>query len=307
MTCTDTRNNKVVYEHKEIEDNSCSIIDANDKTPPTCGEVIGDSTEWTKEDRTITVNCTDDRNGCESVTKTFDSTTKIGYIEIKDGNNNTTSCPVNVYVDKTPPVITKIEDNPGCIKSPNTISIKLTAEENGSGVNRWQYGYSTDEMIDYANSASTTFTTTPFSVIRQQNAYFRVYDNVGNASTFKSTYICIQQADPDINFNLTCGIECYGGCVLNGYWNERIWYWNINNLESSITSATIDYSTSVRPHYWVGTVYGHGTQDIRKSVGYAYFELPTRFRFSTVKRYGKSSIVGEACTPYKCKTCTVYY
>ena len=37
MTCTDTRNNEVVYEHKEIEDKTCSIIDADDKTPPTCG------------------------------------------------------------------------------------------------------------------------------------------------------------------------------------------------------------------------------------------------------------------------------
>ena len=233
-----------------------------------------------------------------------DGTSTITF-RATDSAGNITEQSYTIKLDRTAPVITSISGNPGCIKSPNTISINLTAEENGSGVNRWQYGYSTDKMNDYANSASTTFTTTPFSAIRQQNAYFRVYDNVGNASTFKSTYICIQQADPDINFHLTCGTECAtGSCTLNGYNNDRIWYWNINSLGSSITSATIDYSTPHVAHYWVGTVYGHGTQDIRESGGYAYFELPTRFRFS--RSYAQSSIVGQACTPYKCKTCTVY-
>ena len=42
MTCTDTSNGEVVYNHKEIEDKTCSVIDTDDKTPPTCGEVTDD-------------------------------------------------------------------------------------------------------------------------------------------------------------------------------------------------------------------------------------------------------------------------
>ena len=55
MTCINTSNNKIVYKHKELEDNACSIIDTDDKTPPTCGETIGESTEWTNDNRTNTV------------------------------------------------------------------------------------------------------------------------------------------------------------------------------------------------------------------------------------------------------------
>src|SRR5699024_11478450 len=60
------------YEHIGIEnDDECTVVDLSDTTPPECGEAIGASTEWTKENREITMTCTD-RNGCESVTKVFD-------------------------------------------------------------------------------------------------------------------------------------------------------------------------------------------------------------------------------------------
>lgn len=131
MTCINTDNNKIVYEHKELEDNTCSIIDTDDKTPPTCGETIGESTEWTSGNRTITVKCSDNRSGCKSVTKTFNSTTKVGYIEIKDGNNNTASCPVDVYIDKTPPVCSSSGGSNNWTKNSVTILGTCTDLESG--------------------------------------------------------------------------------------------------------------------------------------------------------------------------------
>lgn len=259
MTCTDTRNNEVVYEHKEIEDKTCSIIDADDKTPPTCGEVTGDSTEWTKEDRTITIDCSDDRNGCESVTKTFDSTTKVGYIEIKDGNNNTTSCPVNVYIDKTPPSNISITDNPGCVTQPDTISPILTAVEKESGIARWQWGYSKDEMEDYPNSASNPYTSTPFSAARNQLAYFKACDKVGNCSDFASTNICIIRKSASIGGNagnwvaiyIPRGNDGYAACSGNVCGNV------IGKLDIS-WSGDYGNTTSwfgVGPVSWIGSGY----------------------------------------------------
>lgn len=167
MTCTDTTTNEVVYVHKEIDNKACSIIDTDDKTPPTCGEVTGDSTEWTKDDRTITINCSDDRSGCESVTKTFDSTTKIGYIDIKDGNNNTTSCPVDVYIDKTPPVCSNSGGSDNWTR--NSVTILGTCTDSQSGCQTPSVSKLYDSEGEYLKQSPGVIT-----------------DNVGNTTTCPS-------------------------------------------------------------------------------------------------------------------------
>lgn len=272
MTCTDTRNNEVVYEHKEIEDKTCSIIDADDKTPPTCGEVTGDSTEWTKENRTITIDCSDDRNGCESVTKTFDSTTKVGYIEIKDGNNNTTSCPVNVYIDKTPPSNISITGNPGCVTQPATISPILTAVEKESGIAKWQWGYSKDKMEDYPNSASNPYTSTPFSAARNQLAYFKACDKVGNCSDFASTNICIIRKSASIGGNAGNWMQIYwpkydgsGACAGGVCANV------IGKLDISWSNdyGNVSWYFGIGPNTWLGVGY-YVNLNIYKNGSYYY-------------------------------------
>lgn len=96
----------------EIEDiagntTSCPVNVYVDKTPPTCGTVSGASTSWTNGDRTISVGCQDSDSGCEQATftNTFTSDATTGNITIKDRAGNTANCPVNVYIDKTRPVI----------------------------------------------------------------------------------------------------------------------------------------------------------------------------------------------------------
>ncbi len=130
MTCEDEEGNKV-YEHKGIEDDGeCTVIDQSDFTPPECGEAIGESTEWTTEERTITMTCHDE-NGCESVTKTFDKSTKIGYITVEDGKGNKRNCPVNVYIDKTPPKCSSSGGSDSWTNGSRTLTGICTDDESG--------------------------------------------------------------------------------------------------------------------------------------------------------------------------------
>ena len=134
MTCEDKDGN-VVYEHKGIEnDEECSVIDQSDFTPPECKEAIGESTEWTKEKRTITMTCSDE-NGCESVTKTFDKSTKVGYITVEDGKGNKRNCPVNVYIDKTPPKCSSSGGSDSWTTGTRTLTGTCSDDESGCAGN----------------------------------------------------------------------------------------------------------------------------------------------------------------------------
>lgn len=79
-------------------------IEANiDRTSPTCGTKTNDSTTWTKDDRTISVKCNDTgTSNCkqESFSKKYNKSTQTANITISDNAENTTSCSVNVYIDK---------------------------------------------------------------------------------------------------------------------------------------------------------------------------------------------------------------
>lgn len=131
LTCKDTTTGKTVYSVNDISNDTCTVAMADDKTPPTCGSTTGESTTWTKDNRTITVNCVDNQGKCENVTKTFDKTTKVGNITIKDANGNKTTCPVNVYVDKTAPTCTSSGGSDSWTTS--AVNITGTCSDNDSG------------------------------------------------------------------------------------------------------------------------------------------------------------------------------
>ncbi len=78
-----------------------------DGDDPVCGTITGQPTaeRWTNQNRTISVQCSDATTGCTrlSYSKTFTTTTKTSFISIADKSGKKVECPVNVYVDKTPP------------------------------------------------------------------------------------------------------------------------------------------------------------------------------------------------------------
>jgi len=91
----------------------------NDKENPKCAKILNqpDENNWinkksSERERTITVVC-DDGNGSGCIRSTFTKTWSVasgevekGTINIKDNAGNTTACSVNVYIDRTSPVIT---------------------------------------------------------------------------------------------------------------------------------------------------------------------------------------------------------
>ena len=87
--------------------------DYADTQPPTCIIKDEDKQEnpkpWINQARKITVGCDDGNgSGCtrSEYTKTFNNSTNIGIITIKDEAGNTTNCKVSVNVDKAKPTIT---------------------------------------------------------------------------------------------------------------------------------------------------------------------------------------------------------
>lgn len=104
-----------------------------DVTPPRCqknmkakrsDDVIDEDKEYQWSERTIRQYCYDNNmingktvigSGCTAtyVEKSWSTTTRVGYIRIKDNVGHTTDCPVNVYVDRTAPICSKATGSGG--------------------------------------------------------------------------------------------------------------------------------------------------------------------------------------------------
>ena len=183
-------------------------------------------------------------------------------IKVVAYDNNGKSCGTTsgtYKIDKTAPSNITISGNPGCVTQPATISPTLKATETGSGIAKWQYGYSTNSMIDYANSGSNTFTTTPFSAVRNQPAYFRACDKVGNCSDFASTNICIIRKSASIGGNAGNWVAIYKPRGNDGY---AACFGNVcgNVIGKLDISWSGDYGNTtswfgVGPVSWIGSGY----------------------------------------------------
>lgn len=110
VVCVDKTGKEVYNENTLESEEECEVVNLDDKTPPECGSSTGENTEWTKENVTITMNCIDTESGCtqSSVKQKFTKDTKTANIEIQDKAGNKRKCPVNVYIDKTPPLAPKV-------------------------------------------------------------------------------------------------------------------------------------------------------------------------------------------------------
>lgn len=215
----DSKGTYSVSDDIELEANS----DIFDKIAPTCTITPYGTkglNDWYVSDVVLNLTYKDDAEGVgvasygistsdseiynqtNSITVNEDTKGVTYYGYVKDKAGNVGKCSVKFKRDATAPSDIVITNNPGCVTSPKTITPKLSVTEKTSGVSKWQYGYSTTSMNDYKDSAKTDFTPTAFSAVRNQLAYFRVYDNAGNASKFASTNICINAAQ-------TCTVEYY--------------------------------------------------------------------------------------------------
>jgi len=126
-------------------------LNIKDKTAPNC-VWEGESTDWTNNDRTITLKCQDDMSGCDPQYSEFSNTytttkmTDTLTYTIKDKAGNKTVCTknVNVYVDT---------DNP----SPPTTMDFVYGNWNRYTQSTWSYQnvYAANSVSGYAPSGST--------------------------------------------------------------------------------------------------------------------------------------------------------
>ena len=189
---TDGRTDSITIRDVAGNTTSCTVNKYLDKTKPTCGGITGQSTSWTKNNRTISVKCSDNLSGCtkSSFSTTFNYSAKTDTITIKDSASNTRSCTVNVYVDKTAPSAPTSGSIGSVSGSSTSGSIKTAAsgsKDDHSGVKRYLY------MVTNSNSApskdSDKFKTSMSFTRSCGTSYYAwavAEDNVGHRSSVKS-------------------------------------------------------------------------------------------------------------------------
>ena len=116
-----------------LADTKTFVVKKIDITPPHCtkdlkanrkNDVIGEHNKYQWESRTVRQYCFDNNmingklvvgsdctKGRDYYSKTWSTTTKVGYITITDNVGWTTNCPVDVYVDRTAPVCNRATGN----------------------------------------------------------------------------------------------------------------------------------------------------------------------------------------------------
>ena len=190
----------------KTKEEGCIEVHSNDTTPPTCGDVTGESEIWTKDNKVITVGCTDNDSGCTNsvFSRSLGNNNEViknGNITIKDNAGNKTNCPVKVYVDRKAPTC-KIEidqtSSNGWYKK--GIFAKLVdIQDEGSGVSEKGMGTS---LTNRAYNGKTSYEVTGGIV----TVFGYVKDNVGNEG-YCSKEVKVDNTKPVAN--LYMGYEIY--------------------------------------------------------------------------------------------------
>ena len=180
-----------------------------DNTAPTCNW-SGENSTWSASAQTIKLTGTDNHkmnSSKTSYTKTYNqsgvelATDSLSYeIEDEAGNKRTCSKTVSVYYDTKKPSITYVNNESNEEWTNKDFKVSLTVTEDGSGIGEEQYSYqsNTGWTKDNATISGNTVTTSNFSAERDQLAYIRVCDKVGNCSSQVSTRIRIDKTAPVI-------------------------------------------------------------------------------------------------------------
>ena len=178
-----------------------------DNTAPTCNW-SGENSTWSASAQTIKLTGTDNHkmnSSKTSYTKTYNqsgvelATDSLSYeIEDEAGNKRTCSKTVSVYYDTKKPSITYVNNESNEEWTNKDFKVSLTVTEDGSGIGEEQYSYqsNTGWTKDNATISGNTVTTSNFSAERDQLAYIRVCDKVGNCSSQVSTRIRIDKTAP---------------------------------------------------------------------------------------------------------------
>ncbi len=186
---TSTKTHTFTISDKAGNTNKCKVDVYLDVDKPSCGKITGQSTKWTKDDRTISVECSDNLSGCTqgSYSEVFDSSIKTDTITIKDNASNSTDCKVNVYVDKTAPTKPTKGSIGKLSGSEASASIQTKAsgsKDSHSGVKRYLYMVTnSDSTPSKSSSGFSTSLKFTRSCGTSYYAWAIAEDNVGNRSS----------------------------------------------------------------------------------------------------------------------------
>lgn len=217
--------------------NAVNFITKIDRSGPTIPLIVNSTGgNWTKSNITLTIESYDSGVGISKYYYSYTSGENASWTEILDGANKnsfskTYSDDINktlyikacdklgncseinntiVRIDKTAPSVPEIDNPTNGEWTKNNFSLTLTSSDGtGSGLEDYQYTYNSN-ATEVGNDSATqwksngltateSYTTTEFSVERNQKVYWRVCDAVGNCSGKSSTFIKIDKTKP------TCG------------------------------------------------------------------------------------------------------
>ena len=267
-----------------------------DKMAPTCGTITGQSSTWTKNDRTLSQSCSDGTgSGCVKATysKIYNTTTKTATMSttISDNAGNTAECSssVNVYVDKSGPTITFGTD--GSTSYLTQASTTISASDD-SGLNSLKYGWSTSSESTTANSSITSGKNVSSTCDYSDsggNCYLYVYacDKVGNCNSKRSNFLIDRQKPTIEKVNVWTGSAAKTNCNNNNtkvcakfratdpqtsnlselyFVRTHCWERNSTTDYQSCTYKDVDMSAVNRRDYFVANNENYLTFDMREIV-----------------------------------------
>ena len=214
-------------------------------------------------------------SGCRNSTYNQDTNYKdTDFCDVSTKDCNIT-LKVN-WIDNIPPTTPTITNPTNGSCTSNSFSLTLKSSDTGSGIAYYQYSYSSSatttgtdantQWVTYANSASNTFTTTPFSVARNQPVYVRACDNDGNCSEKSSTNICIVN-NLTLTYNNNGGSGCSSKTVTYGQqygtlctpsrtgYSFKGWYTALDGGSKITASSTVNVTNNQ-------TIYARWVDDI---------------------------------------------
>lgn len=168
--------------YKSTED-GCVESDNSDRTPPTCGEIIGEGDEnnWSGTNRVITVKCSDGDSGCarsefSASIGEADRLVKRGTVTIEDNAGNRTNCLVNAYVDRQKPTCRlEVEGEYHNGWYSGDVNVKLASVSDGQGSGVLESGMGTS-LMKRSYNGKTSYTVSNGIV----TVFGYVKDKVGN-------------------------------------------------------------------------------------------------------------------------------
>ena len=184
----------------------------NDETRgPDCGEQTPSINSWSNVDKLdIKLQCVDTTSGgCEKKVYTYTFTEEKAHqdVVIKDVFGNSTTCSINTYIDRTAPSKPVIDNPYENVWANKNYKIKVSSVDSLSGIKYFEYRYpnSSNEAernwTQWKNSSkskgdSTPFTTTDFSIERNEVVEIRACDYAENCSESSQSMIKIDKTKP---------------------------------------------------------------------------------------------------------------